>query len=55
MLPLFFDYIEDHERHHFEPDSDCDFLEFKAKIKEEWEAYLSEKPWLIPTDSEVDS
>lgn len=41
-----FDYMENHKLGHFDPISDYDFLDFKAKVKEEWEKYLSNKFWL---------
>lgn len=43
-----FDYVEDGEKEvgHFDPISDYDFLAFKAKVKEEWEAYLETKFWM---------
>ncbi|MGB1205304.1 MAG: cysteine dioxygenase [Chitinophagales bacterium] len=41
-----FDYVEDNKIGHFDPISDCDFLEFKAKVKEEWNEYLSQRFWL---------
>lgn len=35
----YFDYIgDDQQVHHFDPNSDMDFVAFKAKVKEEWEA-----------------
>jgi predicted metal-dependent enzyme (double-stranded beta helix superfamily) len=33
----YFDYIGEAEIGHFDPNSDMDFLKFKAKMKEEWE------------------
>lgn len=41
-----FDYIEDDKLGHFDPISDYDYLEFKAKVKEEWNDYLQKRFWL---------
>ncbi len=36
----YFDYLdEDGAKHQYEPDSDMDFVDFKAKMKEEWNIY----------------
>jgi len=40
----YFDYLEDNgdkDIHQYEPDSDMDFIDFKEKMREEWEAYLA--------------
>ncbi len=38
----YFDYLdEDDAIHQYEPDSDMDFVDFKAKMKEEWNTYKS--------------
>lgn len=38
----YFDYLDDSgEKHQYEPDSDMDFIDFKAKMKEEWNSYLN--------------
>ena len=38
----YFDYIENNEIGHFVPNSDMDFIDFKATMKEEWEAWSRE-------------
>jgi predicted metal-dependent enzyme (double-stranded beta helix superfamily) len=40
----YFDYIEKAGIGHFDPNSDMDFLDFKAKMKEEWRARHPESP-----------
>lgn len=40
----YFDYLEDSDDkdiHKFDPNSDMDFVDFKVKIKEEWDAFLA--------------
>ncbi len=41
-----FDFVEDDEVGHFDPISDYDFLAFKEKVKEEWNAFLETKFWM---------
>jgi len=41
-----FIYMEENEEGHFDPISDYDFLEFKALVKKEWQAFLDNKFWL---------
>ena len=48
----YFDYLDDNgEKQQYEPDSDMDFIEFKKKIKEEWNHYNKkkneEKNWML--------
>ena len=38
----YFDYISEKGTiEHYNPDSDMDYMSFKAQIKQEWDAYLS--------------
>lgn len=41
-----FDYVEGGKVDHFNPISDYDFLDFKAKVKEEWTSYLETRFWM---------
>ncbi len=42
----YFDYVDHNHVDHFDPISDYHFLDFKAKVKKEWDAYLRERFWM---------